>query len=239
MKWINEHHWPKTKQEAYALQDDRAGLVDITANINEPELIAAVETAYGYAGEIAYSAAVVLTFPEMKEVERSLVHCRTEFPYIPGLFYFREGPSLVAALTRLETRPDLIMVSGHGIAHPRQCGIASHIGIDFDLPSIGCARRLLHGRHRPVSESKGSFQPIKHRDTEIGVAYRSKDNVKPIFISPGHRCNHRLARELIVKCLRGYRLPEPLRIAHLMANKHKRFMEKGEQKKLARSDGPG
>jgi len=203
--------------------------VDISANMNEPELIAAVETAYGYGGEIAYAAAVVLTFPDMKEVERNLVHCRTEFPYIPGLFYFREGPSLVAALAGLESDPDLIMVSGHGIAHPRQCGIASHIGIDFERPTIGCARRLLHGRHRPVGETKGSRETIKNRDAEIGIAFRSKDNVKPIYISPGHLCDLRLSREFVVRCLRGYRLPEPLRFAHLMANKHKRYMEKDDK----------
>lgn len=204
--------------------------------MNEPELIAAVETAYGYGGEIAYSAAVVLTFPEMKEVERSLAHCSTEFPYVPGLFYFREGPSLVAALEQLKSQPDLILVSGHGIAHPRQCGIASHLGIDFNKPSIGCARRLAHGKHRPVGETKGSREVIRHREAELGVAYRSKDKVKPIYISPGHLCDMTLSRELVVRCLRGYRLPEPLRFAHLMANKHKRFMEKGDKKNRSDSE---
>jgi deoxyribonuclease V len=235
---VNSHKWPKTKQEAYALQDERARQVDISANMNEPELIAAVETAYGYGGETAYAAAVVVAFPEMKEVERSLVHCRTEFPYIPGLFYFREGPSLVAALSQLANEPDLIFVSGHGIAHPRLCGIASHIGINFDRASVGCARRLLHGKHRPLDDTKGSYQTIKHHDTEIGVAYRSKDKVKPIYISPGHMCDHRLSREFVVRCLRGYRLPEPLRLAHLMANKHKRYMEKGDKNKQPVADEP-
>ncbi len=238
MKWVNSHKWPKTKQDAYTLQDSRARLVDISANMNEPETIAAVETAYGYAGETAYAAAVVLSFPEMKEVERSLVHIKTEFPYIPGLFYFREGPSLVAALSQLESNPDLIMVSGHGIAHPSQCGIACHIGIGFDRPTIGCARRLLHGKHRPVDETKGSLQKIKHRDAEIGIAYRSKDNVKPIYISPGHLCDHRLSQDFVVRCLRGYRLPEPLRFAHLLANKHKRYMEKGENRNLPEPNDP-
>ncbi len=238
MKWVNSHEWPKTKQDAYTMQDARARLVDISANMNEPELIAAVETAYGYAGETAYAAAVVLTFPEMKEVERSLVHCRTEFPYIPGLFYFREGPSLIAALSNLESEPDLIMVSGHGIAHPRQCGIACHIGIGFERATIGCARRLLYGRHRPLDEAKGSSHMIRNKDADIGVAYRSKDKVKPIYISPGHMCDHRLSRDLVVRCLRGYRLPEPLRIAHLMANKHKRYLEKGEKKNRPAPEDP-
>ena len=236
MKWVNSHEWPESRQDAYTLQDARARQVDISANVNEPELIAAVETAYGYGGEIAYAAAVVLSFPEMKEVERSLVHCPTKFPYIPGLFYFREGPSLVSALSQLQTEPDLIMVSGHGIAHPRQCGMASHIGIDFDKPTIGCARRLLHGKHRPVGETKGSREVIKHRDLELGVAYRSKDKVKPIYISPGHLCDLTLSRDLVVRCLRGYRLPEPLRLAHLLANKHKRHMEKGDKKNRSESE---
>ncbi len=231
LEWILGHDWPTDKKGAYAILSERAKQVDCTANISEPTSIVAVEAAYGHGGASVYAAAIALTFPDLQEVERSYFHLPTEFPYIPGLFYFREGPALVNALLAMKTDPDLIMVSGHGIAHPKQCGIASHIGMSFDKPTIGVARRLLTGTHRPVKETKGSSQPIRQGQTELGVAYRSKDNVKPIFISPGHQCDLAFARNIVVRCLRGYRLPEPLRFAHLLANKHKRYVERDNRNK--------
>ena len=223
--WVNRHDWPRSRAEAYAFQDQRREQVICAGNTREPSLIAAVEAAYGHGGETAYAAAVVFSFPELEEVDRSLAYSPARFEYIPGLFYYREGPVLVKALEGLQAKPDLVIVSGHGIAHPRRCGIASHLGLDFDTTTIGCARRLLCGTHRPLDESKGSLQSIRHREAEVGVAYRSKDGVKPIFISPGHRCDLSFARDIVVRCLRGYRLPEPLRAAHLRANKHKRYIE--------------
>lgn len=207
------------------MQDKRLDLVDCAGNTREPGLITAVEAAYGYGGKRVYGAAVTFTFPDLSEVDHSLADADVAFPYIPGLFYFREGPVLVAALKGLTQESDLIIVSGHGVAHPRQCGMACHIGLDFDKPTIGCARRLLCGTHRPLDETKGSSQPIRHKDHEIGLAYRSKDGVKPIYLSAGHLCDLPFARDIVVRSLRGFRLPEPLRAAHLRANKHKRYIE--------------
>jgi len=144
------------------------------------------------------------------------------FPYIPGLYYYREGQIIVEVLKKLQAEPDLLMVDGHGIAHPKSCGIACHLGIDFDMMSIGCARKLLVGNNVPVRELKGNYQPVRFRGKEVGVAYRSKDGVKPIFISPGHQCDTEYARNIIIRCLRGFRMPEPIRLAHLFANKYKR-----------------
>jgi deoxyribonuclease V len=225
VQWVDRHEWPITKAEANIIQDRRALRVNCAGNTSEPTLIAAAEVAYGERSEVAYAAAVVFTFPELREIERSVCHAPVAFPYIPGLFYFREGPALVQALMGLESNPDLIMISGHGIAHPGKCGMASHIGLDFGKPAIGCARRMLVGTHRPVDTAKGSMQPIRHKDSEVGVAYRSREGVKPIFISPGHLCDLRFARDIVVRSLRGYRLPEPLRSAHLRANKYKRYIE--------------
>jgi deoxyribonuclease V len=222
----NKHGWPKSKQEAINFQKERVSLIDSRGNQSEPSLIAAVDTAYGFGGEKLYAAAVVLSFPQLEEVER-IYHCGPiDFPYYPGLFYFREGPVILDTLVRLEHHPDLLIVHGHGTAHPRRIGMACLIGLDFDLPTIGCARKLLSGTSRPVGESRGSSQPIFLQGREVGLAYRSKDRVKPIFISPGYKCDLSFARDIIVKCLRGYRLPEPLRIAHLFANKYKRYNEK-------------
>jgi deoxyribonuclease V len=225
VQWVNRHEWPVTKSEAYAIQEQRAPLVNCTGNSSEPELIAAVEVAYGERSEVAYAAAVVFTFPELREIERSVGHTPAAFPYLPGLFYFREGPALVQALMGLESNPDLIMISGHGIAHPTRCGMACHIGLDFEKPAIGCARRLLCGTHRPVDTAKGSLQLLKHKGCDVGVVYRSREGVKPIFVSPGHLCDLMFARDIVFRSLRGYRLPEPLRSAHLRAYKYKRYIE--------------
>ena len=132
---------------------------------------------------------------------------------------------ILSALEKIKENPDIIIVHGHGYAHPGRCGMASLVGLAFDKPSIGCARRLLAGYHRPVDPRKGSQQPLILNSREVGIAYRSKENVKPIFISPGHKCNLAQARDIIVQNLRGFRMPEPLRLAHLYANKYKRHRE--------------
>ncbi|HUV30671.1 MAG TPA: endonuclease V [Acidobacteriota bacterium] len=225
MELSYQHPWPATKPEAYAHQDQATRTVLIQEDTEEPSLIAAVDTAYGYASRFIYAAAVVMTFPDLQEIERSYAQMPVSFPYYPGLFYFREGPVIIRALADLDTDADLILVSAHGIAHPRRCGMACHIGIAFDKPTIGCARRLLAGHQKPVDTARGAWQPITFRGSEVGVVYRSKDNVKPIFVSPGHRCDITFAREIVVRCLRGFRLPEPLRVAHLLANKHKHYNE--------------
>lgn len=232
------HEWPDTRQRAIDIQRDVASRVVLHGNTDEPRLIAAVDTAYGFGGEHLYASAVVLSFPQLEEVERAYHFGKVTFPYFPGLFYFREGPIMVEALARLKSEPDLIIVHGHGTAHPQRCGIACHIGVNFNKPTVGCARRLLVGTHRPVPDLKGGQQPILHKGKEIGIAYRTKDKVKPLFISPGHMCDLNFSRDMIVRCLRGFRLPEPLRLAHLLANKYKRKMEKGSPVKPARPPEP-
>jgi deoxyribonuclease V len=173
-----------------------------------------------------YACGVIMTFPELREVERVFAQGPPGFPYVPGMLYFREGPVLSQTLNNLTQTPDLIIVHGHGTAHPLRCGLASHLGVVFEVPTVGCCRRLLSGRHREVPEVKGSSQPILLGSRQVGLAYRSKDNVKPIFISPGHLCDLPTALDIIKRCLRGFRQPEPLRLAHRMANKHKRRTEK-------------
>jgi deoxyribonuclease V len=200
--------------------------VTLRGNLSEPKLIGAVDTAYGYGGEKLYASAVVMTFPDLEEVARMSQFCEVTFPYIPGLFYFREGPAIVDALAGLSVDPDVIIVHGHGIAHERSCGLATHVGLEFDIPTIGCSRRLLTGTHRPLGDAKGSSQPIIYRRKEVGKAIRSKEKVKPLYISPGNGCDLNYCVDIVTRCLRGYRLPEPLRLAHLLANKFKRYKEK-------------
>lgn len=226
MEYRKLHEWPTTKAEAYAIQDEMAEQVELYGNVDNPELIAAVDTAYGSGSEIVFASAVVTTFPQIEIVERTYHYGPVGFPYHPGLFYFREGPVIIEALAKIDSDPDLLIIHGHGLAHPKLCGMACHVGIVFDKPTIGCARKLLAGHHRPVGSSKGSSQPITIRSKEVGLAYRSKENVKPIFISPAYKCDLAQAKKIIVQNLRGFRLPEPLRLAHLFANKYKRHMER-------------
>jgi deoxyribonuclease V len=217
--------WPTSVSEAHEMQKDMAAAVDLFGNLKDIRLVVAVDTAYGKNAEVVYAVAVVVSYPDIVEVERSFQYDPVSFPYVPGLFFYREGPTILKALAKLETKPGVIIVHGHGIAHPRCCGMASQIGMVLNKPTIGCARKLLAGTHRPVGSVKGSCQPIMLRSKEVGVAYRSKENVKPIFISPGHQCTLEQARELVVTNLRGFRLPEPLRLAHLFANKLRRRIE--------------
>ena len=217
--------WPESPREAAAVIERDAEKVSLLNHCDEPRLIAAVDTAYGFGGETVYAAAVVTTFPEIEIVERATVFAPVTFPYVPGLLFFREGRGVVRALEALETEADLIIVHGHGIAHPQRCGMACHIGMLFERPTIGCCRKLLAGRHKPVASEKGGRQPIVLQDREVGVALRTKDNVKPVFVSPGFRCDLDTALDITLRNIRGYRLPEPLRLAHLFANKYKRYKE--------------
>jgi deoxyribonuclease V len=220
------HEWPNNKHQAAEIQAELAGSVEIYPINDDIQTIAAVETAYGKSAETIYASVVVCSFPEIVEIERKVQYGRIEFPYIPGMFFFREGQTIIKAFEKLETEPDLIIVHGHGIAHPLRFGMASHLGLIFNKPSIGCCRKILVGNHRDVDSLKGSHQKILYQNKEVGYAYRSKDSVKPIFISPGHLISLEQSKEYIVRNLRGYRLPEPSRFAHLTANKFKRQMEK-------------
>ncbi|HDL01095.1 MAG TPA: endonuclease V [candidate division Zixibacteria bacterium] len=226
MELVHSHPWATNKYEAIEIQRELAKSIEILPNYDDINYIASVDTAYGKNADIVFASAVLCTFPEIEEVERRSHYGEVSFPYIPGMFYFREGPTIIKALEKLNQQPDLLIVHGHGIAHVKNCGVASMIGVGFDIPSIGCSRKLLTGFVKEIPSTKGSSQPIIYRDREVGIAYRTKDNVKPLFISPGHKCDIPFARDIVVRNLRGYRMPEPLRFAHLSANKYKRYIEK-------------
>lgn len=227
---------PSSHDRARRVIAELAQQVELYPGDAQPSLVATVDTAYGFEAKEVFACAVVTTFPEIELVERAYARQNTPFPYIPGLLCFREGPVMLKALARLQKTPDILIISGHGLAHPQACGIACAIGLAADLPAIGCSLRLLCGRHRRVDEVKGSSQPIMLDDREVGLAYRSKDNVKPIFISPGHKTSLDQSRDVIVRNLRGFRMPEPLRMAHLFVNKYKRKTEKTNKRGRNRRD---
>ncbi len=226
MQYTKLHEWPQSKPEAIEIQKSLASKVSTLPNHKEINILAAVETTYSSDGQLVMTAATAFTFPEIKEIDRIFQYGEVTFPYIPGMFYFREGETIIKTLEKMKTEPDIIIVHGHGIAHPQFCGMASHIGLAFNKPTIGCCRKLLVGFHHEVPPNRGSYQPIIYKGKKVGYALRSKDNVKPIFVSPGHLCDVEFAREIIVKNLRGFRLPEPLRVAHSAVNKYQKHIER-------------
>jgi len=160
---------------------------------------------------------VTLCYPELKIVETKTAEAKLTLPYIPGLLSFREAPLILAACEKLSNTPDLILVDGQGIAHPRRLGLASHLGLFLNTPTVGCAKSILCGRHEPVGTEANSHTELIDHEEVVGAALRTKTGIKPIYISVGHKINLTAAIYWVMQCCRGYRLPEPCRLAHLAA----------------------
>jgi deoxyribonuclease V len=166
---------------------------------------------------MAKGAVVVLRFPELAVVESTVAEERVEFPYVPGFLSFREAPLLLAAWERLSLTPDLVVVDAQGIAHPRRLGLASHLGLFLDVPTIGCAKSVLCGRHGDPGEEPGASAFLLDNGEVIGAALRTKRGTKPVYVSIGHKVDLEAALRWVMACCHGYRLPEPTRLAHLAA----------------------
>ena len=213
------HDWDIPPSEARALQLELARWVETTDRIGIIERVAGVDVGFDKNKGLTHAAVAVLTFPELEPVEDALATCPTRFPYVPGLLSFREAPAILAALEQLEHRPDLLLCDGQGIAHPRRFGIACHLGVLTDLPSIGVAKKRLVGSHREPPDSRGAWTPLEHEGEVIGAVLRSRARVKPIFVSPGHRVSLERAVELVMACTTRYRLPETTRRADRLASR--------------------
>jgi len=179
--------------------------------------VAGVDT--HYQNGLAIAAVVVVSIQNLEPVDWVTSTQRLNFPYIPGLLAFREGPAVVEALAKLRSQPDLLIFDGQGIAHPRRIGIASHIGLLMDRPSIGCAKTRLVGRHAEPGCEKGSYALLRDRGETIGAALRTRSGVKPVYVSIGHRVDLPDSIRLILQCCRRFRLPEPIRRADQLARK--------------------
>lgn len=166
-----------------------------------------------YIGENILSVFVLLSYPELEIMEIQYHYGPVELPYIPGLLAFREAPNLVQAYEKLSTKPDLIMVDGHGIAHPRRLGIASHLGVLLNKPTMGVAKKILVGKYEPPAPEKGALTPLFYRQEHIANTLRTKDKVKPVFVSPGHLMDLETATEMALATTRKHKLPEPTRLA--------------------------
>ncbi|MBI4180519.1 MAG: deoxyribonuclease V [Chloroflexi bacterium] len=217
MKAKQLHTWQLSSTQASELQRQLAAQVSRNSQVTVPHFIAGVDIAAGKAGEMATGAIVVLSYPELKVVETSIARGRLEFPYIPGLLSFRELPLTLAAGEGLSITPDLILVDGQGIAHPRRFGLASHLGLIWDIPTIGCAKSKLCGSNEVPSDEPGYYAEIIDGGETIGVALRTRAETKPVYVSIGHKVDLETAIYWVLKCCRGYRLPEPTRLAHLAA----------------------
>lgn len=211
-----------TPKEAIELQKELAQKVIKEVQFEKINYIAGVDVS----NEIfkpdkrkLYAAVVILSFPELEIIETVSYSQITNFPYIPGLLAFRESPFIIKALEKVKTKPDIIIVDGHGLAHPRKLGIASHIGVLTGYPTIGCAKSILVGTPEGIlPPERGSYVPLLFKEEVIGNVVRTKDKVAPVYVSIGHKINLEKATEIVLACARKYRLPEPTRFAHQYAN---------------------
>ena len=210
------HAWTLQQEEAIALQKELASRVIRTDQLpDEVRYVAGVDMALNEETSMARAAVVLLTYPDMEIVEKHVYEEPVRMPYIPGLLSFREIPCILGAFARLKTQPDLVMVDGQGIAHPRYLGIASHLGLWLDMPTIGCAKSILRGKYdeQALSDEVGAWLPLIYKKEIIGAALRTRSHVKPMIISLGHRISLETSIRYVLACGRGYRLPEPTRQA--------------------------
>jgi deoxyribonuclease V len=219
MKIYQPHTWPRTVEEAIVIQEKLRSQVITEDKLEDPvQCVAGVDMGFEADGTISRAAVAVLSFPDLQVLETSLAYRPTSFPYIPGFLSFREIPAVIDALEKIKTTPNIILCDGQGIAHPRRLGIASHLGIIVDIPTIGVAKSLLIGKHEELSETKGSLQPLVHKGETIGAVLRTRTGVKPVYVSSGHRISLTTAIDYVLRCTLKYRLPETTRIADKLAS---------------------
>lgn len=215
MKVVSPHRWDVSASEAMEIQQGLRSRVSTEGTFNQVNTVAGVDVAVK--AEVARAAIVVLSYPGLTPLDCSLAELPVEFPYVPGLLAFREAPPVLAALEKLKTEPDLFIFDAQGLAHPRRMGLATHLGVIIDRPSIGCAKsRLCGSRHEP-GPKRGSYTYLYDGDEIIGAVVRTKTGVSPLYISIGHKVDLLTAIEYVLGCCRKYRLPETTRYAHRVA----------------------
>jgi deoxyribonuclease V len=212
------HPWNVSPKEAIAIQKTLAENVRVEDDFGEIKTVAGVDVGFEKDNTVTRAAVVVLDIETLKPVTSAVSRVPTTFPYVPGLLSFREIPAVLTAMKLLLIRPDLLLCDGQGIAHPRRLGIAAHLGMLLDIPSIGVAKSRLIGTHDELPKEKGASVPLMDKGEQIGIVLRTRTNVKPLYISPGHCVSIETARELVMKCVTRYRLPETTRLAHTLAS---------------------
>ena len=215
------HDWDLNPFQARQLQEKFKGRVVLRPMRKKPKFVAGLDCSLDKRRGLIFAGAVVFSFPELELVEIATARMPLSFPYVPGLLSFREIPVCLEAVKKVKQAVDLWLIDGQGIAHPRRLGLASHLGLFLNTPTIGCAKSRLIGTYDEPEKSKGDFSWLYEKDEKIGAVVRTRDNVKPLFISPGHLCNFDNAIDYTLACTTKYRLPQPTRIAHQTVSKIK------------------
>lgn len=220
VKFKQLHSWCIGYKKAIQVQEHLRDLLTFKNPAGKIHTIAGADVSYDKHSDRFFAGVVVFTFGKRFErIEESTAVGKARFPYIPGLLSFREAPILLKAFKKLKNNPDVILFDGQGIAHPRYFGLASHMGLILDRPSIGCAKSRLVGEYNCVKNVAGEYSRLFYKDKVVGAALRTKVNTNPIFVSPGHKADLRFAIRIALKTCRGYRIPEPIRQAHLLVNR--------------------
>ncbi|MBV9658655.1 MAG: deoxyribonuclease V [Verrucomicrobia bacterium] len=219
------HSWDLSPAAARQLQSELCAQLQLTAlpEVGAIQTVAGCDISFARGDDTAFAAIVVVRLPDLATFEEAGAVTKLHFPYVPGLLSFREAPPLLEAWARLRTEPDAVMLDGQGLAHPRRLGIASHLGLWLDRPTLGCAKSVLVGRYAAPGLQRGAHTPLVDRGETVGAALRTRDGTSPVFVSAGHRLDLASALALTLRCGTGkYRLPEPTRRAHLLANRMRR-----------------
>ena len=220
MKIKHSHSWDVSPKEAAKIQRNLACKIRLNWKISLPQFVAGADISFSKGSTDVYAGVVILSFPSLKLIHAYSIKGRLKFSYVPGLLSFREAPLLLKLFSKIQTTPDLIFFDGQGLAHPRRFGLACHMGLLLNCSTVGCAKNKLTGNFKEPGEKKGSINPLidENGDT-LGSVLRSRDACKPIFISPGHKIDFKNATKYALACCAQYRIPEPIRLAHLLVNR--------------------
>lgn len=225
MKFQHLHSWNITYHKAIEIQEFLRTKLKWTDPAGKIQYVAGVDASYSKRAQNVWAGAVVMAYPDLEVVDQAWVAGTARFPYIPGLLSFRELPLLLQVLRRIRIHPHIILCDGQGIAHPRRMGLASHLGLLTETPTIGCAKTRLVGTFHEVGYHRGAYSFLRCKGETLGAVLRTREGTKPLFISPGHATTLEESIGITLSCTRRYRQPEPLRKAHLLANRQRQLKE--------------
>lgn len=231
MRVHERHPWNVTPTEAIRLQHVWAGALRQCPLTQKLRQVAGADASYNTGSNQMYAGVVVLQLPDLTVIEEQIAVGTTDFPYVPGLLSFREAPVLLQAFRKVGSQPDVVMFDGQGIAHPRCMGIAAHLGLFLHVPTIGCAKSRLSGQYdeHTLSETAGASVPLLAKDhSQLGAVVRTKTRTRPVFVSPGYLTDVETAVNTVLQCCKGYKLPEPNRLAHLLVNRVRKECSEAE-----------
>ena len=222
MKYKNFHPWEIVPKDGIEIQKRLREQLIFDNQEFRIEKICGTDVSFEKGKSVLFSAAVIFSYPGFDVIEKQTAFCECSFPYIPGLLSFREVPALLKAFDKVKNIPDVVICDGHGIAHPRGIGLASHLGLFLDIPAIGCAKKKLYGDFTEVGNKKGDYSYLSDSNKNIGIVLRTRGNVKPVFVSQGYRIGLDFSGKIVLSCCKKYRIPEPIRRAHQLVNTMRR-----------------